>query len=60
MLLLGLLDNYFRSIRKLKEQDDKLGYETGGKMMQEYDPLTPSEVNDAAKEFFPLFDIRQS
>ena len=26
-------------------------------MMQEYDPLTPSEVNDAAKEFFPLFDI---
>ncbi len=25
--------------------------------MQEYDPLTPSEVNDAAKEFFPLFDI---
>ena len=26
-------------------------------MMKEYDPLTPSEVNDAAKEFFPLFDI---
>ena len=26
-------------------------------MMQEYDPLTPAEVNDAAKEFFPLFDI---
>ena len=25
--------------------------------MKEYDPLTPSEVNDAAKEFFPLFDI---
>ena len=25
--------------------------------MQEDDPLTPSEVNDAAKEFFPLFDI---
>ena len=25
--------------------------------MQEYDPLTPGEVNDAAKEFFPLFDI---
>ena len=22
-----------------------------------YDPLTPEEVNDAAKEFFPLFDI---
>ena len=26
-------------------------------MMKEYDPLTPEEVNDAAKEFFPLFDI---
>ena len=26
-------------------------------MMQDYDPLTPEEVNDAAKEFFPLFDI---
>ena len=25
--------------------------------MKEYDPLTPEEVNDAAKEFFPLFDI---
>jgi hydroxymethylpyrimidine/phosphomethylpyrimidine kinase len=25
--------------------------------MKEYDPLTPSEVNDAAKEFFPLCDI---
>ena len=25
--------------------------------MKEYDPLTPAEVNDAAKEFFPLFDI---
>ena len=25
--------------------------------MQDYDPLTPEEVNDAAKEFFPLFDI---
>jgi hydroxymethylpyrimidine/phosphomethylpyrimidine kinase len=26
-------------------------------MMKDYDPLTPEEVNDAAKEFFPLFDI---
>ena len=26
-------------------------------IMKEYDPLTPEEVNDAAKEFFPLFDI---
>ena len=25
--------------------------------MKDYDPLTPEEVNDAAKEFFPLFDI---
>ena len=25
--------------------------------MRDYDPLTPEEVNDAAKEFFPLFDI---
>ncbi len=25
--------------------------------MKDYDPLTPDEVNDAAKEFFPLFDI---
>ena len=25
--------------------------------MKEQDPLTPEEVNDAAKEFFPLFDI---
>ena len=25
--------------------------------MKEYDPLTPEEVNDAAKDFFPLFDI---
>ena len=25
--------------------------------MTDYDPLTPAEVNDAAKEFFPLFDI---
>ena len=26
-------------------------------MSTAYDPLTPEEVNDAAKEFFPLFDI---
>ena len=25
--------------------------------MTDYDPLTPEEVNEAAKEFFPLFDI---
>ena len=25
--------------------------------MKDYDPLTPEEVNNAAKEFFPLFDI---
>ena len=25
--------------------------------MKEYEPLTEGEVNDAAKEFFPLFDI---
>ena len=25
--------------------------------MKEYEPLTDSEVNEAAKEFFPLFDI---
>ena len=25
--------------------------------MKEYEPLTDVEVNDAAKEFFPLFDI---
>ena len=25
--------------------------------MTDYDPLTPAEVNDAAKESFPLFDI---
>ena len=25
--------------------------------MKDYDPLTPDEVNNAAKEFFPLFDI---
>ena len=25
--------------------------------MKDYDPLTPEEVNEAAKEFFPLFDI---
>ena len=25
--------------------------------MTDYNPLTPAEVNDAAKEFFPLFDI---
>ena len=25
--------------------------------MKDYDPLIPDEVNDAAKEFFPLFDI---
>ena len=24
---------------------------------EQYDPLTPEEVNDAAKEFFPKFDI---
>ena len=28
-----------------------------GTMSTTYDPLTPEEVNDAAKEFFPLFDI---
>ncbi len=26
-------------------------------MSTAYDPLTPEEVSDAAKEFFPLFDI---
>ena len=26
-------------------------------MTKGYDPLTPEEVNDAAKEVFPLFDI---
>ena len=26
-------------------------------MSTTYEPLTPEEVNDAAKEFFPLFDI---
>ncbi len=25
--------------------------------MKEYDPLTVEEVNEAAKEFFPMFDI---
>ena len=25
--------------------------------MTDYDPLTPEEVNEAAKQFFPLFDI---
>jgi hydroxymethylpyrimidine/phosphomethylpyrimidine kinase len=25
--------------------------------MKDYEPLTESEVNEAAKEFFPLFDI---
>ena len=25
--------------------------------MKDYDPLTAEEVNEAAKEFFPLFDI---
>ena len=25
--------------------------------MKDYDPLTPEEVNEASKEFFPLFDI---
>ena len=25
--------------------------------MKDYKPLTDSEVNEAAKEFFPLFDI---
>ena len=25
--------------------------------MKEYDPLTIEEVNEAAKEFFPMFDI---
>ena len=25
--------------------------------MKDYDPLTAEEVNEAAKDFFPLFDI---
>ena len=25
--------------------------------MKDYDPLTVEEVNEAAKEFFPMFDI---
>ena len=25
--------------------------------MKDYDPLTPEEVSEAAKQFFPLFDI---
>mgnify|MGYP000317597154 FL=1 len=25
--------------------------------MKDYDPLTPEEVNEASKDFFPLFDI---
>lgn len=25
--------------------------------MKDYEPLTESEVNEASKEFFPLFDI---
>ena len=28
--------------------------------MKEYDPLTPEEVNDAAKEFFPLFECQSN
>jgi|TARA_B100000085_G_scaffold275115_1_gene292663 hypothetical protein len=25
--------------------------------VKDYDPLTPEEVNEASKDFFPLFDI---
>ena len=38
-------------MNKLKQTYQK------AKIMKDYDPLTPEEVNNAAKEFFPLFDI---